>query len=229
MSEARTGLTESDRLARARRLWKLAGGLFVLAVVWVTAGGWAVERYLTPPPLQGAVLTPPVQGYDFRLSDQRGRTVSLSDFRGKAVALTFLYTHCTDVCPLIAEQMHQTYTGLGDMASRVAFVAISIDPPGDTPAAVREFLARHHVEHELVYLTGSFAQLRPVWAHYYVGSDAKEINPAPVAASTPAWGQVSHTAIVYVIDVKGDARAFLPGNFDPKDLETDLKILASGR
>ena len=37
---------------------------------------------------------------DFALTSQDGARVSLSDFRGKAVAIAFIYTSCTDVCPM---------------------------------------------------------------------------------------------------------------------------------
>jgi len=154
--------------------------------------------------------------------------VSLSSLRGKPVVLTFLYAHCPDVCPLIAETLHQTYQQLGSAAVQVSFVAVSVDPKGDTPDAVRTFLAVHHVRDELTYLTGTFAQLRPIWAHYYVGTDASEVNPAATAAAAPSAGQVGHTAIVYVIDAQGRIRTFLPGNFSPQDLATDLRILAPG-
>lgn len=202
--------------------------LIIVYAALLGVGLWARARFSTPP-LEGVVLTPPVPAYDFRLTDQDGRSVSFSSFRGKAVALTFLYTHCPDICPLVADQMRATYQRLGNLTNRVAFVAVSVDPNGDTPAAIREFQKTHRVEGILTYLHGSFAQLRPVWAHYYVGSDASEVNPEAVAASQPTPQQIGHTAIVYVIDPKGDIRAFLPGNFDPKDLEADLKILVSGR
>ncbi len=216
------------RLPSWRRRWKTLVIMSLLAAAVAGAAAWGVAKYLNPPRLQGAILTPPVHAYDFHLADQDGRTVSLSAFRGKAVALTFLYTHCPDVCPLIADNMGLASQQLGDTGKRVALVAISVDPRGDTPTAVREFLRAHRVEKRLLYLTGTFAQLRPVWAHYYVGNDAKEITPEAVAASTPTPQQVGHTAIVYVIDLNGDIRAFLPGNVDPKDLEADLRLLASG-
>ena len=176
--------------------------------------------------LAGAVLQPPVPAYHFRLPDQDGRPVSLSRLRGRVVALTFLYTHCPDVCPLLTDMLHTAYEQLGDTAGHVALLAVSVDPNGDTPAAVRDFLAKHHVEHELTYLRGSFDQLRPVWAHYYVGSDAQDVTPEAAAAAKPGPGQVGHTAIVYVIDPQGKIVAFLPANFDPRDLVTDLRLLA---
>jgi len=204
--------------------WTLAAGLVILAAA--AAGGWIWARTQAPG-LQGAIVTPPAPTYDFRLRDQHDQMIQLSGLRGKAVALTFLYANCPDVCPLIANKIHEAYQQLGAAAPRVALVAVSVDPNGDTPLAVRRFLTTHGVEGELHYLTGSFAELRPVWAHYYVGSDAKEVNPQAAAASAAPPGPVAHTAIVYVLDPRGNLRVFLPGNFDPKDLANDLKILAA--
>ncbi len=220
------GRSDPWPVAILRRRWARFAIAAMVALALAGTGVWAYVRYTTPPPLVGAVLTPPIQAFDFRLPDQHGRVVSLSDFRGKAVALTFIYTHCPDVCPLIADNMGQAYRQLGNAGKRVALIAVSVDPNGDTPEAIQQFLKAHRVEGVLTYLHGSFAQLRPVWAHYYVGSDVKEVNPEAVAASKPTAQQVGHTAIVYVIDPRGQIRVFLPANFDSQDLVTDLRLLA---
>lgn len=219
------GQTPDAPRPRGRRVWiLLAVGL---SVAVAGAAAWERTRGSSSSSLRGAVLTPPVQGFDFHLPDQDGHIVSLSDFRGKAVALAFLYTHCPDVCPLEADAMHQAYGQLGDVAARIALVAVSVDPAGDTPAAVRAFVQSHHVQGELTYLRGSLAQLRPVWSHYFVGSDATEAAPGVTSASSSSPApQVGHTAIVYVIDPQGKIEAFLPANFDPQDLVTDLRLLA---
>jgi protein SCO1/2 len=193
------------------------------AVVVVVMGAalWGRARFASPA-LEGAVLTPPVRAFNFQLPDADGRTVSLSSLQGKVIALTFLYASCPDYCPLVADQINTVHAKLGALASRVAFVAVSVDPSGDTPEAVRAFLEAHHVNGVLTYLRGTSAQLRPVWAHYFVASDAKD----GVAASAAGGQPVSHTTIVYVIDPQGLVRVFLPANFDPKDLLTNLRVLA---
>lgn len=213
--------------AGRRRVW-----IWVLAGAVAAAGAAAavVMARVSTPTLQGAVLTPPMPTYDFTLRDEHNRQVKLSDFRGKAVALTFLYTHCPDACPLTAERLHQTHRQLGDLASHVAFVAVSVDPAGDTPEAIRTFLAAHHVEGELSYLTGSFADLRRVWGYFLVSSDAKDQSATPARAASAAGAPASpslvgHSSIVHVIDPTGNLRVFLPGNFDAKDLATNLRIL----
>jgi protein SCO1 len=210
-------MTERRRTRFGRWWWVAAA----LVAVMLAAGGVWVRNRLAPPALEGAVLTPPVRAYDFQLPDQDGRTLSLAALRGKVVALTFLYTHCPDYCPLIAEQLKAVHAQLAGLDGRVAFVAVSVDPAGDTPDAVREFLAAHHVTGILTYLRGTREQLRPVWAHYFVASDAKD-GPAGAAPDTA----IGHTTIVYVIDPQGQVRVFLPANFEPKDLVTDMRLLA---
>lgn len=198
--------------------------LAVLVAVAVAATAATIRTRLTPV-LAGAVLNPPVAAYAFQLPDQDGHVVSLGDLRGKVVVLTFLYTHCPDVCPLVADALHAVRGRLGSAASGAAFVAVSVDPAGDSRESVRRFLAVHRVQGELRYLGGTFAQLRPVWAHYYVGSDAKAVNPAAAAAATRTSSEVDHTAIVYLIDKAGKLVLFLPGNFDPNDLAVDIHAL----
>jgi len=212
-----------------RRRW-IAFILVLDAVALAAAGVWGYTKLRPRPTLVGTVFTPSFVAYDFRLTDPDGRTVSLGSFRGKAVALTFLYTHCPDVCPLIADKMHAAYRRLGGVANRVVLVAVSVDPRGDTPASVRAFLKVHRVEHELVYLRGSFAELWPVWRHYYIGTDAKMVTPEAALASPPSPDLVTHTAAIYVIDPQGIAKVLLSGgDLDPEDLATDLRLLASGR
>ena len=219
----------------------------MLALVLAAIGGAETWHRITAahaPALEGALLTQPVTAYDFTLPDADGREVSLSSFKGKVVVLTFLYARCPDVCPLIADQFHRIYQRLGDTARHAAFVAVSVDPVGDTPGAIRDFLKQHRVEGELTYLRGTAAQLQPVWARYFVGSDAgRPTNAAGAGQQTPAKpqaspnsqtpsttplpGQVGHTSIVYVIDQQGQIRLFLPANFDPKDLEGDVRALVA--
>ena len=78
------------------------------------------------------MVTPPIQAPDFRLKDQHGTVVSTSALRGKVVALTSLYTHCPDACPLIADMVHKAYQRLGKGPG-----AWRSSPSASTPAATR--------------------------------------------------------------------------------------------
>jgi len=157
---------------------------------------------------------------DFTLTDGlTGAAVTLSSLRGNVVALAFLYTRCPDVCPLTAAQFRATQKALGADAARVRFVAVSVDPDGDTREAVREFSARHDLIGSWSYLIGTRAQLQQVWSLYGIG-----------AFAAPGGGpSVSHNDAVYLIDRRGREREIVHSDIAVGDLVTDLRTLLNER
>ena len=149
---------------------------------------------------------------DFRLTDQFGASISLSQFKGKPVVLTFLYTHCQNLCPLTAEKLHMVMQNLGSSAQKVAVLAVSIDPKGDTTAAALAFSKAHRMENYWHFLTGTFNTLSPIWSNYDVYADTSDQS-------------VNHSFALYVIDKQGHERIFLDDSFTPAELTADLKIL----
>jgi protein SCO1/2 len=152
---------------------------------------------------------------DFTLTDGvSGKSLSLSSLRKNTVALAFLYTRCPDVCPLTAGQFRAAQRSLGDNASKVEFVAVSVDPEGDTPAAVREFSSLHDLSERWHYLVGARAQLEAVWALYGIGSFASSGARA-----------VDHNDAIYLIDSRGRERAILHSSDPTNWLLVDLRAL----
>lgn len=155
---------------------------------------------------------------DFTLTDGiSGRAIQLGAQQGKVVALTFLYTRCPDVCPLTAETMRQAQKQL-DASERdlVLFIAVTVDPEHDTPAAVQAFAAAHGLDRNFAYLIGSVAQLRSVWSAYGV-----RVVPDP---ATPG-----HSDAIYLIDRKGRERSLVHSDVGATDLLADLRLLLKER
>ncbi len=162
---------------------------------------------------------------DFRLTDQAGRSVALGDLRGRAVVLTFLYTTCPDFCPLTAEKLRQTYERLGRDASKVALVAVSVDPERDDQEAARAFSAAHRMpESGWHLLVGDEGQLAPVWAAYGIGRLPRGAAGTRTVGAAAA-DVVGHTEALYVIDPQGRERTLLRGDFQPEALADALKKL----
>lgn len=156
---------------------------------------------------------------DFTLTDGlTGRSLTLSSLRKSTVAIAFLYTRCPDVCPLTAGQFRAAQRSLGDDASKVEFIAVSVDPEGDTPAAVREFSEQHDLSDRWHYLIGPRAQLEAVWALYGIGSFASSGARA-----------VEHNDAIYLIDGRGRERAILHSSDPPTWLLHDLRALIRER
>jgi protein SCO1/2 len=152
----------------------------------------------------------------FQLSDQSGKPVSLQDLRGHPTVLAFLYTHCPDECPLTAEKLHTAAGMLGSQAGEVRWVAISVDPVGDTRETATTFVHTHRLDGTLRYLLGSREQLAPVWDAYHIG------------VTDGADGEVMHAGALYLLDGQGRERVFLGADFDPKALAGDLRALLGG-
>ncbi|HEY7021103.1 MAG TPA: SCO family protein [Ktedonobacterales bacterium] len=191
----------------------------VLAVVVAVGLFIAVRSYLDgqkQTPLQGTDLLG-VSAPDFTLVDQSGQQVSLKQFRGRPVVLAFMFTHCTDICPLNAEKMHGAATNLGKAADKVAWVAVSVDPTNDTPDSAAKFAADHGLTGKLRFLMGSEDQLVPVWRAYHLID----------ANAPPPTNPTIHYGGVYVIDSEGRERVLMSDNFSPSQLADNLKLLGA--
>jgi protein SCO1/2 len=151
----------------------------------------------------------------FRLTDARGGVFKSSELAGKPYLVTFLYAHCRTTCPLIAEEVREALAQLGSDAGKVAAVAVSVDPRGDTRTSVRRFLALHHEPSGFHYLIGTRARLAPIWKAYYVG-------PEPAGAT-----QSLHTAAIWLVDRHGRWRVQFPAGYplNPSDVSFDFQQL----
>ena len=148
----------------------------------------------------------------FALRDQAGVRVELAALRGDVVLVTFLYTHCPDVCPITAGHLNAALRLLPRAArSRTLVLAVSVDPEGDTPAAVRRFIAEHRLLPQFRYLTGSRATLRPVWQAY-------NVLAAPRSADA-----IDHSAYTALVDRRGTVRVYFDASSSPTDIAHDIR------
>lgn len=170
----------------------------------------------SPPAYQGPTLANPAPAPRLILDNYLGKRVDLSTYRGRAVLVTFIYTHCPDVCPLIVANLHNALDTLGQGARKVAVVGVSTDPKGDTRNAIRTFLAERAMLGRMQYLVGSRSTLTAVWRAW--GVDAS--NPT-------ATDEVAHTAVVYGITASGRIVTAYPSNFTPAQIAHDVPLLAS--
>ena len=167
----------------------------------------------TPPSFDGIRLKSPQAAPDFTLRDQAGRTVRLSRLHGKLVLVTFLYTHCPDVCPLTAVHLNQAVRRLGAAHTQVRVLAVSVDPRGDTPRAVAGFVRSHGLLPQFRYLVGTRAALTPVWRAYGVKSLAL------------AGDKVDHTLYTLLVDPHGRGRVVYDSTARPAAILHDLRLL----
>lgn len=203
----------AERPARVPRGLVLLFGLAGVALLLAVAAGLMLWRAQSTQPAGTDLGRMPAPS--FTLVDQNGQQVSLAQFRGQPVVLTFLYTHCPDVCPLIADQVRVATSQLGPDGSKVAVLAVSTDPRQDDRVSAVNFTQVHGLEGRMHYLLGSPDDLSPVWKSYYIG----------VGQGDPATSEVIHSEAVFVIDKAGNERTLFGIPFSAKDLSSELRQL----
>ena len=174
------------------------------------AGSGSARR----PTFVGPVLQHPAPPPDFTLRDQSNHAVHLRALQGKVVLLTFLYTHCPDVCPLTAGNLNTALRTLGAKRSRVAVLAVSVDPVGDTHASVLRFIREHRLLPQFRYLTGRQAALERVWRTYGVQAVRNRND-----------GAVDHTLYTLLVDRGGTARVLFDSTATPAAITHDVREL----
>jgi protein SCO1/2 len=205
------------------RRWQMGAATLIVAALAAGCGGGKSSAPTTVtaaspsrPTFAGQPVLADAVAADFALRDQRGALIRLSAQRGRVVLLTFLYTHCRDVCPLIAEHLQSALTALGPERDRVRVLAVSVDPAGDTAKSVRAFVTEHRLGPQFSYLTGTRPQLQPVWQAYNV-------------LSTPRNEQVvDHSAPTLLIDQKGRPRVYYDSSFTAAPIAHDVRLLLRG-
>lgn len=172
----------------------------------------------------------------FELVDQFGVPTALEDFSGNVVVLSFLYTNCPDVCPLVTETLRRTHVLLGNDAEKVEFLAVSVDPERDTVSRVHRYSEDRGMLDRWRFLVGNEEQLRPIWKAYWLDPIQGEAGhegdggPAEIGAepddSNPGTYLVTHTAPVFLIDREGMRRALFTNlSLDVEPLLADIRNL----
>jgi protein SCO1/2 len=172
-----------------------------------TQGGFEASGLLSP-----VAAAPPLA-----LHNYLGQPVDIQSYKGKVLLVTFLYTHCPDVCPLIASNLRVAQNLMPPaLRSKVAIVAVSVDPKGDTPKAVSAFLARHQMTGRMQYLVGSAHELGPVWQAWGVGSERDAAKPE----------FINHSGLIYGVTGSGKRLTIYASNFQPAEIAHDVPLLA---
>ena len=190
----------------------------------------------------GTVIEDRREAPNFRLTDHFGNAATLDQYsEGKVVVLTFLYTYCPDICPIVAHHVKGVHGRLGDDAEEVAIVVVSVDPERDTVERAREYSEAWGMAANWAYLVGSEDELSPVWESYYVVAAVDE--EARVADVPEEWKvdrvrgvdalrrdiasryTVTHHAPVYLIDKQGRMRVLHTLPIDPADVVEDIRAL----
>jgi protein SCO1/2 len=155
-------------------------------------------------------------GTDFKLTDHNGKIRTLADFKGKVVVMFFGYTHCPDVCPTTLSDVAQALNLLGESASKVQVLFVTVDPERDTQALLAQYVPAFNPN--FLGLYGDEA------ATIKVAKDFRVFYQKHTSKNDQRY-DVDHTAGTYVFDTSGKLRLFMSYGQGADIIAEDLKVL----
>ncbi len=201
------------RSGAGRAVGAAAAGIFLGLSGYLVATG-EVSASGTPAgpvaPIRAGTPAP-----DFDLVDHRGARITAASLRGAPAVLTFVYADCHASCPALLARLARLEAGRpGD----ARFVAVTLDPERDTPAALAAHAARWQLGPRWHLLTGEPAAVRRLLAAYGVGW-----------ARQPD-GEIAHENLVVLLDRAGRVAFRYRGLAHPADaIAADLARLLAER
>jgi cytochrome oxidase Cu insertion factor (SCO1/SenC/PrrC family) len=203
------------RLNKAFGCWRV--GLVALGLLTTLAGSGCRQE----PQLATFGPAP-----SFALTDQSGSRFSSADLGGRVALANFIYTSCTDTCPLLSATMGQVQEQLkaeGLFGSKVALLSFSLDPDRDTPPALMAYGERFGVDRSgWKMLTGETELLAQIADDFKLGRPIL-LPPSP---QNPAI-TLGHSNRFVLIDREGQVRAYYRGEeLDVQEVLRDLRRLA---
>jgi len=157
---------------------------------------------------------------DFKLTDQDGRRFQLSATRGRVVLVTFIFTTCPDVCPLLTAKFGSIQRALTEKRlNDYALLSITTDPERDSAEALKDYARNFKANFERwSFLTGSRAELAQVWKAFGVN------------VTKTRSGEVQHTSLTTLLDRKGNRRVDYYGDkWKENEILKDIQWLAAAK
>ena len=187
----------------------------VACVALAGCGGTSTAN-VSAPSFPGGDAVPGRPAPAIRLTDYQGHPIDLGSLKGRTVLVAFLYTHCHDLCPIVAAKVHTTYSLLGAHAKRPLFLAVSVDPEHDTGASAEHFNRVHRTSGEIDWLLGSRPRLERVWRAWNVLPQRNKKDPEVI----------EHSADIYGVGPDGDIHVLYAPDFNPPLLARGVSALA---
>lgn len=205
--------------------------LWGLLVVLLAAGGglaawpWlgrSVDPLRSADRTEGALEKLEVYGRvpDFSLIERSGRRITLADLLGKVWVANFIYTQCTETCPLQSARVAKLqveFEGEEDLR----LVSITVDPERDTPAVLSRYAERYAADPiRWLFLTGDKRAIYHLAKEGFrlgvvdpddqaaAGGLSRWLAPAPALATHGSKGLIIHSSRFVLVDRQARIRAY---------------------
>jgi protein SCO1/2 len=179
----------------------------------VLLAAWLLTGCDSPLKFDGVAVDPPRPMSSFAFARADGSAFTTTPERGRPMVLFFGYTRCPDVCPTTLADWKRAKAQLGEQASRVRWVFVSVDPERDTPAVAQRYATQYDAT--FVGLSGDPMTTANIMQAFGIAA-AKEDTP------TASGYLVSHSSQVFLVDDTGALVALYPFGTRWEALAADL-------
>jgi protein SCO1/2 len=146
---------------------------------------------------------------EFSLAERSGRRITLADLGGKVWIADFIYTSCTDTCPLQSAAMAKLQEQWGKQRD-LRLVSFSVDPDRDTPQVLSRYAEHFKADAERwLFLTGDKEQISRLVQQGF------HLSATPALKSPTGEDVILHSPRFVLIDRVARIRAY----YDSRDAE----------
>lgn len=143
-----------------------------------------------------------------------------NDYKGKTTVISFIYTHCPDVCPAITANMKNIQKELEDTTD-IRFVELTFDPERDTPSALAKYKKLYDLNDQFSLLTGSSSEIDSLLNRLNIVAQKTQIDSLQQDSSDYF---MNHSNTIYLMDKQGRIRTEYPANVvPPEHVSEDLQ------
>lgn len=165
---------------------------------------------------------------DFSLTERSGRIISLADLRGKIWIADFIYTECSDTCPLQTADMAKLQAQWIN-ESDLELVSFSVDPGHDTPRVLSRYASRFKADPtRWLFLTGGneeIARLIQDGFHLAAAPAPKRDHDSQLILHSPRFVLVDRQGRIHGYYDNRDPKAIQRLNKDVESLLTDKRLV----
>jgi protein SCO1/2 len=161
---------------------------------------------------------------EFSLVERSGKAITLTNLRGTIWVADFIYTTCTDTCPLQTVEMGKLQEEWKDKPG-LKLVSFSVDPKTDTAEVLSRYADRYKADSQRwLFLTGAKDEITRLVQQGF------KLSAVPVVNAESSEGVIMHSPRFVLVDRQGQIR----GYYDSRDqqalerLKKDVAILING-
>jgi len=189
-----------------------------LGLLLVATVAFAAVAQQQPQKRSGAVTVDRIQIEipDLTVVDQDGvkRRFYSDLIKDKVVILSFFFTSCPTMCPVMNNTLGKLQTNLGDRLGKDVFiVTVTKDPETDTPARLKTW--------------GKSLHMKPGWT--MITGDVKAIGKIVRDFTGDPLGQDMHNTIFLIGNDKTGSWADLSGYASPTELRQQIDAVTSAQ